>query len=709
VYSFGAFELDARSGELRKHGIRIKLQDQPRQILLLLLEQPRDIATREQIQKRLWPEDTFVDFDNAINSAVRKLRDALGDSAENPRFVETLARRGYRFVAPVSIPADPALQPETLSPAADAKRGRWPTVAAFAILALGSALGAWVLVSRNPADPAELRATPLTANTALEIHPSFSPDGTRVAYSSGRDDGEHFAVFVKLIGPGDPVQITKDQARDLSPAWSPDGRWIALLRDMGREAAILLIPASGGQPRELARVIKMRGGENCGQRQIICGVGFRGSLLAWSPDGKYLFTSGLPEPAPALTVMRISMETGEQQPVTSPPPGSGGDVGAAVSPDGRALAFIRLSGLAAGDIYVASLSGGIAGQPRRVTTDGADLSAPTWTPDGGELIFSSDRGGRRELWRIAASGSAKPARVAGIGENASDAAISPLGRRLVYGRVGYSGSLWRIPVKTGEASEPVRVMASTASVLYPHYSPDGTRIAFQSARLGVNEIWLCDADGSNSVQLTAFGRGFSGSPRWSPDGRTIAFDSNVTGNWDIYTIAAQGGRPIRVTTNQASDAIPNWSRDGRWIYFSSLRTGRPEVWKIHPDGTEETQVTTTGGWVAAESADRKFLYYKYPSTDNADVWRMPVGGGPITKVLEGVRGRLVTVTEHGIYFPAGNPVLELRYFDFASHSIRAIAPLGDWPYATVSSDEQSALYTRNVLLGANLVVVENFR
>jgi len=238
-------------------------------------------------------------------------------------------------VAPVSTPADPALQPETLSPAALAKRGRWPTVAAAAILPLGTALAAWILVSRNPV--AELRATPLTASTALEVHPSFSPDGTRVAYSSGGDDGEHFAIYVKLIGPGDPVQITKDQARDFSPAWSPDGRWIALLRDMGREAAILLIPASGGQPRELARVIKMRD-ENCGRRELICGAGFRGSFLTWSPDGKYLFTSGRPEPASALTVIRISMETGEQQSVTSPPRGSGGDVGAAVSPDGRALA-----------------------------------------------------------------------------------------------------------------------------------------------------------------------------------------------------------------------------------------------------------------------------------------------------------------------------------------------------------------------------------
>ena len=98
---FGAFEVDLRSGELRKHGIRLKLQDQPFQILAQLLERPGDVVTREEIRKKLWPADTFVDFDTGLNSAIKKLRDALGDSAEEPRYIETLPRRGYRFIAEV--------------------------------------------------------------------------------------------------------------------------------------------------------------------------------------------------------------------------------------------------------------------------------------------------------------------------------------------------------------------------------------------------------------------------------------------------------------------------------------------------------------------------------------------------------------------------------------------------------------------------------
>ena len=105
---FSVFELDLKAGELRRNGSKVKLQEQPFQILVSLLDRPGEVVTREQLQRKLWPADTFVDFDHGLNAAIRRLRDALGDSADTPRFVETVARRGYRFVAPVSRPAPAA-------------------------------------------------------------------------------------------------------------------------------------------------------------------------------------------------------------------------------------------------------------------------------------------------------------------------------------------------------------------------------------------------------------------------------------------------------------------------------------------------------------------------------------------------------------------------------------------------------------------------
>jgi Tol biopolymer transport system component len=228
------------------------------------------------------------------------------------------------------------------------------------------------------------------------------------------------------------------------------------------------------------------------------------------------------------------------------------------------------------------------------------------------------------------------------------------------------------------------------------------------------EIWVCDEDGSNPRQLTAFGKGRSGSPRWSPDGRTIAFDSNVEGSWDIWAIRPEGGRPVRLTRNPANDYIPRWSRSGEWIYFASTQTGHHEIWKMHADGSSEMQVTTGGGWVADESADGRYLYYKDTATDLelAPLWRMPVEGGSATKVMESVLGRIFTPTERGIYFAAGPVSDELRFFDFASGAVRTIAALEtrNSANAAISPDGRWAVYPRREQTGTtNLILVENFR
>jgi Tol biopolymer transport system component/DNA-binding winged helix-turn-helix (wHTH) protein len=712
VYRFGSFELDSRGGELRKSGVRLKLQDQPRRILMLLLEHAGEVVTRDQIQRHLWPNDTFVDFDNAINSAVRKLRDVLGDTAENPRFIETLARQGYRFVAPVSATRPGVAVPPPLPAAVIVKKRHWRFISAAIVMTTLLAAGVTYLFQTvGKEEIAGIRVVPLTANIGSELHPSFSPDGTRIAYSWNGADEKNFGIYVKLIGPGDPLRITKDVGRDFSPAWSPDGRWIAALRDCGREGAIILIPASGGQHRELARVAKARrGADICVSTALplVCGLDYWESLLAWSRDGKYLFTSAYSKSDLALSVTRISVETGEQRHITSPPAGIAGDFGPSVSPDGRLLAFVRLSGAKTGDVYVLPLSGANldGGQARRLTFDGADAGSPVWTSDGLELIFSSNRGGRHELWRLKASGSAKPVRVNGMGEDAADLVISSNGRRLAYSRRSYLGSLWKIPIEAGKAGPPVRVTATTARDKFSHLSPDGKRIAFQSSRSGVDEIWVCDTDGANAVQLTTFGSGMSGSPRWSPDGKTIAFDSNVDGVSNIYLIRSDGGHPVRMTKSQANAYIPSWSRDGQWIYFASGRAGRNEIWKIRADGSSETKVTTGGGFTAVESTDGKDLYYV---TDyNGELRKMPVGGGPATKVLDLVRGRMFTVTSKGTYFVAGTSAPELRYLDFASNKVRSIAAVGDLAHADVSQDEHWVFYPQPAPPSANLMFVENF-
>ena len=192
---FGLFELDLAAGELRKQGRKIKLQDQPFQVLELLVNRPGAVVTREEMQKALWPADTFVEFDQGLNTAIKKIRLALGDSADNPRFIETIPRKGYRFIAPVEPgPREASAGPQNVAPPEPRRSRRLIWIAAAITIAIAGALVTFGL--RTPlAEPAE-SAVPITKDRGIAHHPSFSPDGSQVAFSwnGGRGHGEIGAI-----------------------------------------------------------------------------------------------------------------------------------------------------------------------------------------------------------------------------------------------------------------------------------------------------------------------------------------------------------------------------------------------------------------------------------------------------------------------------------------------------------------------------------
>jgi Tol biopolymer transport system component/DNA-binding winged helix-turn-helix (wHTH) protein len=723
TFQFGVFALEPRTGELRKHGVKLKLQDQPLQILTLLLEHAGEVVTREDIQKRLWSENTYVDFDNAINSAIRKLRDALSDSPDNPRFVETLARRGYRFIAPVSRVYDPlresssSVQSQTVTlpvsppkPVAQKRRIWWMACALTAMLvAAGTGLRLWMVTRPDQASSdTPLPAVPLTGNPGYESFPTFSPEGTRVAFSWEQPGKQGPSIYVKLIGPGDPLRLTTNLAADFAPAWSPDGRYVAFLRAHGpSHAAIIIIPAVGGQERELAE-ITFEANENLGHwifREV------PPPFLAWSADGRWLLSleKVLHETS---AIIRVSVETGEKRTLTSPPMHTNGDGSLAVSPDGKMLAFTRTLGLFERDIYIVSLSEDMVprGEPRRLTFDGKEMDGLSWTADGRNLVFSSKRGGRRELWQMPATPSGHPVRLSAADDDPLDVAIAREGRHLVYSHPVWDWDIWRLSLNGKRREEASRLISSTRLEHHSRYSPDGQRIAFQSNRSGNEEIWTCHADGSNPVQLTSFRNAHAGSPRWSPDGQKITFDGNAAGNWDIYVIPSQGGKPTRLTKSEINEFRPSWSHDGKWIYYCSTRTGHVQVWKIPASGGREVQVTTNGGGVAFESVEGEDLYY----TKEDGLWKMPVRGGGEIRVLESLLYQNFAPTKHGVYFLDGSPAFKtaprLKLLDFTTHAIRTIAtvpgPVGD--EISVSPDEQWMLFFKTDRQGSELMLVENF-
>ena len=284
---FGIFEADLRSGELRKNGLKIRLPGQPFEVLAVMLERPGEVVTREELQKRLWPDGTFVDFDHSLNNAINKIREALGDSAESPRFVETLSRRGYRFIAPVetldlpvaqissdagrgssldaceSRPAEPSSRlsdngavtkppaasgPVTSKPHWFSRQGKLLT-ASLVLLLLVASLFWWSL--RRPTPLSQPLLTRLTTDSGLTTDAVISPDGKLIAYASDRG-GNNLDIYVRQASGGDPIQLTRDPADDHQPSFSPDGGQI-VFRSERDGGGIYIVSALGGEARLLAQ------------------------------------------------------------------------------------------------------------------------------------------------------------------------------------------------------------------------------------------------------------------------------------------------------------------------------------------------------------------------------------------------------------------------------------------------------------------------
>jgi DNA-binding winged helix-turn-helix (wHTH) protein len=257
ITRFGTFELDFQTGELRRGGQKVKLQEQPFQVLSALLEHPGKIVTREELRSKLWPAETFVDFDHSLNAAIKRLRDALNESADAPVFIETLARRGYRFIAPVNGPSPPGEIGNVAAPA----RGAWKRkvmIAVAACFVIAGLLHAWTTPSRERllrlAKLQRLTEVPLTTLAGTVLSPTFSPDGSQIAFAwDGGGIANGYDLYVKAIGADKPLRLTYHPSDKLSAAWSPDGRSIAISRGAGKDdSGIYLIPPTGGPERKLA-------------------------------------------------------------------------------------------------------------------------------------------------------------------------------------------------------------------------------------------------------------------------------------------------------------------------------------------------------------------------------------------------------------------------------------------------------------------------
>jgi Tol biopolymer transport system component/DNA-binding winged helix-turn-helix (wHTH) protein len=743
---FGPFEVDLHTHELWKFGTRLKLVGQPFEILVVLLNKPGELVTREELRTRLWPGDTFVDFNHGLNAAVNKLRESLSDSAEKPRYVETLPRRGYRFIANIEcaakavvpdprspdLPTPPTIEspsaPRTnftfsdAGPATDAPRpgavlhylvgaGVLFTffLAAAFLFRTSSSYGAG-----SPTRSIVEHTRPLLAISDTDT-PAFSPDGNSVAFHREHSQPGESGIYVTAVGSEQLMQLTSNDD-DRYPVWSPDGRWIAFTRASHQTHSIHLVAADGGGDQKrnaeqsvgpISAALKLTSSGTAERELPTGGVTVSHGELDWSPDGKCIAFAG------QSGIYLLSLEDSTVRRITEPPP-MVEDWGPSFSPDGQRIMFVRNREIGAPDeIRATPISGGEG--MHLFSERGRISSAPQWSFDGRSVIFSSNRNGHPTLYRVSLDAPDSAMEISEAGSPAWNPTVSRHGYRMVYERLLRSVSIWQMNLNDSRDKRPYLTVSSTSDTDQgpgAQFSPDGKHLAYMSDRSGTMEIWISNSNGSNGFQLSAVGG--AGTPRWSPDSFSVAFDVATTSGSKIVTMNLHGGAPLTLTPDAFHSVCPSWSHDGKWVYFGSPRSGDWQVWKVPATGGAPVQVTQYGGHAALASPDGKYVYYAKTPQAEPEIWRVPVNGGAEVSLPLVHPGTWASwqIVKDGILFvgPSLGHQAVLSFYDFARQRTTTIAVLNRVPFwLGATPDGRTVAFDQPGQEQAQTMLVENFR
>src|SRR5258708_7277559 len=601
----GQYVLDVSRYEVTRGGKPVHMERISMDLLILLVREGGRLVGREEIIERLWGKDVHFDTDNSINTAIRKIRRALGEDPEKPQYIQTVLGKGYRFKIPIgwrtsnsdkSSPpnADVSSTSSGIGDAASARPvlGQRLSITRNVVL-VGLVVCALALSFVYYSHSLRFKAgqpvvTPAVTNVGEKYTPTLSPDGQHLAFVWNGGAGPHFNLYVRVVGTEESLRLTKQPSLDFNPIWSPDGRYIAFCRILKDATGIYVIPALGGAERRVRNTLW--------DDQEFDEV-FRFGRLSWSPDGKVLAYSDRASRSEAASIFLLSLDSGEVRRLTSALRSSG-DFSPEFSPDGQTLAFGRDS-QGVQSIYAIPVSGG---EEQRLTSDTAQKWGLAWTPDGREIVFANVGW----LWKVSRRGG-EPEKLQ-FGQDGFQPSIR--GNRLVYVHLKFNNNIWRSDLNSSSPASPShKFSTSTRMESGPQFSPDASKIAFESTRSGAYEVWLCRSDGSSLMQLTHFNPSVTGTPRWSPDGQQIVFDSRPAGNSDIFVIDVQGGPPRKLTSEPSNEGVPSWSRDGRWIYFASDRTGGWGVLNKPSSRGGAVQGDPHGGFCGVQFPHGRFLYY----------------------------------------------------------------------------------------------------
>jgi DNA-binding winged helix-turn-helix (wHTH) protein/Tol biopolymer transport system component len=638
VIRFGVFELDLQGGELRKSGLRMKLQEQPFQVLAALLERPGELVSKEELRKRLWPDDTFVDFDHGLGSAINRLRDALGDSAENPRFVETLPRRGYRFIAPVDAGvglAPPKVAPdgqvtgggtaapqghsegvlerdtdsgrlsrvagqEVREPATSkvtrAQRTRWAMVVAGPCVILAAVI--FYFWMHPPPPPRVTRYVQLTHDGLQEqgflscdmVPFPLVTDGSRVYFTDfAKSPGLPSVAQVSVSG-GETAPIPVAPSSPIVFDTSPNGSELLVLSLKSPSdpvGELWVKPLPGGSPHRLGQTLAQSAG--------------------WFADGlRMVYTEG------SDLYLAKADGTGPRRLLTV----AGRRLWwPRISPGGERIRFTAADyKTSVTSLWESSIDGTQLHPLFAGRSSSATECCGNWTPDGKYFVYQSTEDGRTDVWALREKlpllhkGDAEPVQLTAGPLNYFSPLPSRDGKQIfVLGEqprgelVRYDAKLQRaFPYLGGISAEHVRFSRDGQWAAYITY-PDAA-------------LWRSRVDGSEQLQLT-FPPMKAATPRWGTDGKRIAFIASTPGQPEkIYLVSADGGTPEELMPGEPDQSDPDWLADGASVMFGeSPQVLSPEghVDRLHLFDLSTKRISTIPGserlWSPRVSPDGRYV------------------------------------------------------------------------------------------------------
>ena len=553
---FDVYEVDPRAGELLKFGCRVPLEDRPFRALQILLQHAPELVTREELQKQLWPADVFIDFDHGLNKAIGKVRRALNDSAEKPRFVETVGRRGYRFIAPLPpIDAEDDAKDAPVAEVIPSSEDREIPRRGGQALGVAGAVSVAVLFLAflfRPAMPKPQIVSVVQLTKSGEAWPlePMATDGPRLYYQSlsqslsSSSSAPNWRVKQVLLNgneenviSGTADRIHSFRIRGLFP---DDTEFLGLSRVGAEQWAAVTLPVVGGSPRRLGNLLA--------------------DDLAWSHDGKTLaYTRG------HELFLCNPDGTGSRLLATAP----GGISFLTWSPDDRRLGFTVFTEQQS--LWEVGADGRSLHQ-RRLNLPGKAMECcGAWTPDGRYYVFRSRREGSSNLWAVEEQ--------------------SPLWRRgnpdpvqLTFGPMNYYQPL---PSRNGKNIFAIGTLPSGELVRYDakqrdfvpvlpgvsadhlEFSRDGQWITYVT--VPERTLWRARSDGSEAFQLTFPPLLVDSRPHWSSDGKRITFAAKRPGElMRLYTISPDDGNPQPLPPEPRSQATPDWMPDENFLIYGSM-------------------------------------------------------------------------------------------------------------------------------------------